>query len=165
MTYIPSRRQQHRPNSLLLNISPKPTLRLARNTLQTLICQLKQIIRALAHGINLASGVRDRPTHLVGQFLRQSLLVRIDYIQRLYNDSFPLGEGQLLVRAEGIFGGLGDLADLLERGARVLENDFSGGGRERADLVRHLVLFRVRAWERTRYLVGEWRRWRWLIRR
>jgi hypothetical protein len=28
---------------------------------------------------------------------------------------------------------------LLERGARVLKDDFSGGGRERADLVRHLV--------------------------
>ena len=142
--HVPRGCEKHWPNWNLLDISVESSLRLSWNALKLILCQVKKVVGPLAHRVNLATDIGNWTTHLVGKFLHKGFLVGVDYLQSLNDDGFALGEGELLVGAEGIFGGLGDLADLVERLARMFEDDFPRGRRDGAHLVCHFGIYKWR---------------------
>lgn len=82
----------------------------------------------------------DRSAHLGRELLGQLIVLGSKYGKSALDNVLPLLQAQLAIRLEGHLGRLGDLASILERGTRLIEDHLMCSRVDSADLVRHYEL-------------------------
>lgn len=123
---------------MFLDKPPEAILWLSRDIFKDLICCAKKIVRTFAHGVDFSSSIGDGTAHLQCQLMRELVFVCREYIQRLSNNRFTLIKSELFERWKGISCRTSSLENLVDRAAGMFEDDIARGGRDSADLVRHL---------------------------
>lgn len=93
------------------------------------------MISTLAECLDFFGAKGNGTAHLGGQLFCKGIFVGSDQVQSFEDNFLALSQRGLLVCAEGILRGLSDLAGLVERETRVLEDDLVGGGGESANCV------------------------------
>ena len=129
MTYVPSKKHQHRPRRLLAYISLEPFLRLPLRVSKRLPANLHQKLPSLHGRRDLRLRISDRPSHLLREFAGQVILFLEDQSEGALDDGLAFGEGDEAVGIEGLGGGCGQEAEFRGGEGRSGENrEISGGG-------------------------------------